>query len=308
MDLYMQIGVVFLVMTAFAALAYYFAAPAEQFTQGINETNQEIMDRLKEAEKLGISQFHNNTSAPGTSILPVIRDSKARKIAVLVQTKNQQGLVVNYGYQLRSPNNPTVQMSPYATSGVGSTNGTDFEKNFVTTVVDVFNTQASPSAVGSAPMQAPPKTYGQGAGGAMFGGPIATANDGSLSGLLPTGNAVPGITPSGQYFMAPHLMLADPKVPDASQAGSLGRTFSSTGLMYTDQVLKLDAPVNTNFSYAEAQGSLYRFDKNSSYYTTLITDSNSEIIGVYVEEHGVHPNAAVLGSAMLVNGTITQLY
>lgn len=303
MDLYIQVGVLLLFLAALSLFIYIYTAPAQQFTQKINETNQEINDRLATVEGLDVAPFMNNTNAPGTSIYPVIRDAKASKIAVLVQTKNQQGLVVNYGHQLRSANNPFVTMSPYGMAGVGANNGTDFEKNFVTTVKDVFMTDDSANTYssGMAAPSARQKTFGA---TAMFQGPVA----GLMGNLIPSGSPTPGAGISGSFWMAPHLMLADPSVPDASQAGGLGRTFSSTGFLYTDQVLKTDAPVNNNFSYADAQGSLYRFDQNSAYYTTLILDANNAVVGIYVEEHGVDPRGAVLGSAMLVNGTITQLY
>jgi len=301
MDLYIQVGVLLLMLAALSLFIYIYTAPAQQFTAKINETNQTINDRLETVEGLDVAPFMNNTSAPGTSIYPLIRDAEASKIAILVQTKNQQGLVVNYGYQLRSANNPFVSMSPYGYAGVGANNGTDFEKNFVTTVKDVFKTDEQPVAY-SASNQTPvtlAKTFGS---TAMFPSSISMAD------LLPQGSQAPGANVSGSYYMAPHLMFADPAVPDASKAGELGRTFSSTGFLYTDQILKTDAPVNNNFSYADARGSLYRFDQNSSYYTTLILDANSEIVGVYVEEHGVDPKGAALATAMLANGTITQLY
>ena len=303
MDLYIQVGVLLLFLAALSLFIYFYTAPAQQFSQKINDTNQEINDRLDTVKDLGLSPFMNNTSAPGTSIYPLIRDAKASKIAVLVQTKNQQGLVVNYGYQLRSVNNPFVTMSPYGMAGVGANGGTDFEKNFVTTVKDLFMTDATPITYSSG-MPAPLAVRRSFGSTAMFGSSVTNM----LPSLIPAGGQTPGANQTGSFYMAPHLMLADPTVPDASQAGALGRTFSSTGFLYTDQVLKLDAPVNNNFSYADAAGSLYRFDQASSYYTTIFVDGNGSVVGVYVEEHGVDPKAAVLGSAMLANGTITQLY
>lgn len=305
MDLYAQIGVVLIIMTALSALILVFTQPAQMFTQGIATQSQTIEDRLATASGLDLAPFKNNINAGGTSLYPLIRDAKANKIAVLVQTKNQQGLVVNYGVQLRSTNNPFVSMSPYGYAGIGGAGGTDFEKNFVTTVRDVFQTDASPQNYTSGMVQpaAISKTYGN---TAYFSGNMT--NSSYLANLLPAGSPTPGATQSGQFYMAPHLMLADPAVADASKATSMGRTFSSSGLLYTDQSLKLDAPINDNFSYADSQGSMYRFSKSSSYYTTLISNGTGEIVGVYVEEHGVDPRGAVLAGAMLVNGTITQVY
>ena len=297
MDLYIQVGVLLLFLAALALFIYIYTAPAQQFTASINETNQEINDRLKTVEELGVAPFLNNTNAEGTSIYPLIRDAEASKMAILVQTKNQQGLIVNYGYQLRSANNPTVKMSPYGRSGVGNAQGTDFEQNFVTTVKEVFGADQAGAKTGKN-VNSTSVSYGT---SAMITGNV-------MDKVLPATGNVPGITPSGKYFTAPHLMLADPNAGSVAKAKEVGRTFSSTGFFYTDQVLKTDAPVNSNFSYADAQGSLYRFDQNASYYSTLILDANGDVVGIYVEEHGVNPQAAVLGSAMLANGTITSLY
>ena len=308
MDLYIQVGVLLLFLAALSLFIYIYTAPAQQFTQKINETNQKINDRLVTVEGLDVAPFMNNVNTPGTSIYPIIRDAKAGKIAVLVQTKNQQGLVVNYGYQLRAANNPSVRISPYGYAGVGAAGGTDFEKNFVTTAKEVFASEATPTTVGNTLAQQTKVNFGRTAMIVDTAGASSTATATTLyNKLMPAGGSVPGTNQPGTFFTAPHIMFADPSIP-VNDAGALGRSFSSTGFMYTDQVLKTDAPINENFSYADNQGSLYRFDQNSSYYTTLILDANSDIVGIYVEEHGCDPRTAALASAMLANGTITQLY
>jgi hypothetical protein len=303
MDLYIQVGVLLCFLAALSLFIYIYTAPAQEFTQRINSTNQKVNARIDVVSGLDVAQFKNSTDTPGTAIYPLIRDAKANKIAVIVQTKNQQGLIVNYGNQLRSNNDAFVAMSPYGYAGVGGNTGTDFEKNFVSTVLDVFNTTATPVvyASGMAQPAATAKTFGS---SAMFAANVSTL----MSTLIPSGAQAPGYNQSGKFYMAPHLMLVDPSVPDASKAGALGRSFSSTGYLYTDQVLKTDAPVNDNFSYADAAGSLYKFNQSSAYYTTVILDATQNIVGIYVEEHGVDPKASVLGGTMLANGTITQLY
>ena len=304
MDLYIQVGVLLLFLAALSLFIYIYTAPAQQFTQKINETNQKINDRLVTVEGLDVAPFMNSVNTPGTSIYPIIRDAEAGKIAVLVQTKNQQGLIVNYGYQIRPANYTSVQMNPVGTAGVGNPKGTDFEKNFVTTAAEVFyargiSAAGTPVRFGSRAMvlgsQSRPSAtdYMQ---SKIYSGEIDTYPPGTLIEYGEQG-----------IFTAPHLMFGDPTVA-MDQAIKTGRTFSSTGFLYTDQVLKTDAPVNNNFSYADNQGSLYRFDQNASYYTTLIVDANDDIIGIYVEEHGCNPGTAALAGMMYANGTITQLY
>lgn len=313
MDLYIQIGVLLLFLAALSLFIYIYTAPAQQFTQKINETNQKINDRLETAEGMDLAPFMNNVSTPGTSIYPLIRDSKAGKIAILVQTKNSQGLIVNYGYQLRGANYDQVTMVPNGFSGVGSAQngGTDFEKNYVTSVDSVFGGIAAGTTgihkfgldafVSSVPMN--DVTAANGEMIKILNGVTQTPLS-AVAGYAPssaTGN------PEFQKASTPKLSFSDQTVI-VDDAKRTGRSFSSTGLIYTDNVLKMDAPVNDNFSYADNQGSLYRFNQNSSYYSTIIVNANGDIVGLYVEEHGVNPAGSVLAHQMLANGTITQLY
>ena len=292
MDLYIQVGVLLLFLAALALFIYIYTAPAQQFTAKINDTNQKINDRLETADGLDVAPFKNNISTPGTSIYPIIRDSRAGKLAILVQTENSQGLIVNYGYQLRAANDTTVNIKPYGFSGVG-TSGTDFERNFVTSVQSVFgggsNTDSKIDFTKSTGIELVD----------LKGGENLTPE----STTYPNGS----ISANPSTAISPKLMFSDPTVT-FYKAGQAGRTFASTGSMYTDQVLKMDMPVNDNYSYADNPGSLYRFDKNSSYYTTLILNANNEIIGLYVEEHGVQEKWAALAIMMKANGTITNLY
>lgn len=299
MDLYIQVGVLLLFLAALALFIYIYTAPAQQFTAKINDTNQKINDRLVTVEGMDVAPFMNSISTPGTTVYPIIRDARAGKIAILVQTKNSQGLVVNYGYQLRAANTASVKMHPYGNSGVGGAGGTDFEKNFVTGATDVFNGSVE---VASGATSLTPTARPFGFGGTKAGGAV-TLNAAATNAAADS-SALRNIT--GTPY-TPRVFFSDPTV-DYSSAQTNGRTFASTGFMYTDMVLKMDMPVNDNYSYADNQNSMYRFDKNSTYYSTIIVNANNEIVGLYIEEHGVNPTSAVLGQQMLANGTITQLY
>lgn len=295
MDLYIQIGVLLLFLAALALFIFVFTQPAQQFTQKINQENQKIQDRLATVEGMDLAPFMNNTNAPGTSIYPMIRDANAGKLAILIQTKNQQGLIVNYGTQLRPANTSSVLMKAPGTSGVGNVNGTDFEKNFVTYADAVFNQATGAQTVNNS-------------GNTFISSFTPKADPSNISKLLGVGPDYPqGSLLKTEAIDVPRLMFADPTV-SAEVAAENGRTFGSTGFMYTDQVIKKDMPINNNFSYADNQGSLYRFDQNASYYTTIILDANGEPVGIYVEEHGINPKSAALGQAMYANGTITALY
>lgn len=298
MDLYIQVGVLLLFLAALALFIYIYTAPAQQFTAKINDTNQKINDRLVTVEGMDVAPFMNSISTPGTTIYPIIRDARAGKVAILVQTKNSQGLVVNYGYQLRSANTDTVKMATYGFSGVGGT-GTDFEKNFVTTARELFTNDGTGGRT----------KFGPTAHAFAVTQPVTAAQSETIKNkLIPADAHPPGsISGTDADDGNPNIFFADPTVT-GSAAATNGRTFASTGFMYTDQVLKMDMPVNDNYSYADNPNSIYRFDKNSSYYSTLIVNANNEIVGIYIEEHGVNPSSSALGHMMLTNGTITQLY
>lgn len=284
MDLYIQVGVILLFLAALSLFIYVYTTPAQKFTAKISENNQTIDDRLLTAEGMDVAIFKNNISAKGSSIYPMIRDAKANKLAIFVQTKNSQGLIVNYGYQLRPANSNTVKMAAQGLAGVGAgeaaTKGTSFEQSFVTTADAFFNGTGTTTPVKAGAVDAKiDKTK------------IITnaKNDPASQGAFPTA-----------FFYDPNSSQAD--------AEKNGRTFGSTGLIYTNQVIKNDMPVNENFSYADNAGSVYRFDQNAAYYSTLIVNANNEVVGVYVEEHGVAMKNAGLAAMMYQNGTITELY
>lgn len=294
MDLYIQVGVILLFLAALSLFIYVYTTPAQKFTAKISENNQTIDDRLLTAEGMDVAIFKNNIDAKGSSIYPMIRDAKANKLAIFVQTKNSQGLVVNYGYQLRAANTNSVYMNPSGNSG--SISVTSFEKSFVTTAPALFNSGKPAGKEVGTPVS---HKFGSEAIGSTV------LNNDTLKKAVEQGSA---LQYGGNTPFTPRLFFADPNVPKFDDAEKNGRTFGSTGLIYTDMVIKNDMPVNENFSYADNQNSVYRFNQNSGYYTTLIVNANNEVVGIYVEEHGVNATTNALAQMMLANGTITQLY
>lgn len=288
MDLYIQIGVVFLFLTALAMFMYVYTEPVGTFMVGIDEVSEEIAKTLEDIKSKDVNEFYNNPNVSGVKVETLVKSASAKNLAVLVQTKNQQGLVVNYGYQIRSDEYSAEYMSTFGTTGTP----TEFERRYVSTVGDLFSGTGGSSPGGS-------KSYGASANISVGIDNITLRNSTSTS--MPLGSGANGV------YGVPHLMFAHPIQP-INTSMKEGNNYGSTGMLYTDQISKENLKQNNNFSYMDSPTSLYYLDRNGSYYTTLIINSNMEVIGVYVEEHGATNQHGVLGLGMLHHGVITSLY
>lgn len=291
MDLYFQAAAVCLAGAALAYLIYVMMTPAQMFAPMIEATNDKIQARLDNAVNLDISSFNNNTSVPGTAILPLIQDASTNELAVLIQTRAAKGLVVNYGPQLRSPQGKTLALGSFGHTGIGSES--EFEKQFVTTVANLFE---SP----------------QGTGGSAMGNAAYFSSDAATvypkladNATTPIGVSVATGLPSTND---PILNFWDPFVETYADAQLKGRTYSATGYLFTPDILRTNMPKNDNRSYALTGGNVYYINPGSSFYTTYILDSTQNIVGLYIEEHGCDTKAGILAEAMKACGYLTETF
>ena len=65
-------------------------------------------------------------------------------------------------------------------------------------------------------------------------------------------------------------------------------------------------PSNSNTSLASNQGSPFFLNQSSQFHTVFIVDQTGTVIGIYIEEHGVDPRAAILAGAMMCEGYINH--
>lgn len=309
MDLYIQIGILLLFLTALSLFIFIYTTPAQLFTAKVGTVTQTINDRTEISSNGQLNQFRANKNVSGVDVLNSIKNAKSNKIGVFVQTANQRSLVVNYGYQLRGANVGTINMEPYGWLGTGANNssdpGTNFEKSYVTTANAVFDGNDGRSA----PLAV--------RGGERYYSWIGDRSNQDAedlrmdlagkfvrNGFYPQGSLLDTST-NGNYSLkgkAPHLMFSDP-TRTGRDAVKLGRTYTLSGLLFTDQVLKLDAPINENISYAIDKNSYYYIDPSSKFMSTVVVDLNTEIVGIYFEEYTVDPQGGALYSMDFANGT-----
>lgn len=293
MDLYIQIGVIFLFLTALAAFMFVYTEPMDIFVSGIGEVSEEINKTLDDIKSKDVKEFYNNPNVSGVKVETLVKSATANGVAVLLHTKNQQGATVNYGYQLRSVEYGQNGMASYTTASGSST---PFEMKYVAPIKAVV---AGDGGTNNTPIGNPI------GGGSYYG----TGSIGNI--LLADGSNYPigaQIRNNGSTtYGVPHIMFAHPlyKVSE-SKANSL--TYFESGMLYTDQELKTNQPTNDNHSYLDAPTSLFYLDKNASFYSTLIVNANGEVVGIFIEEHGIPNNGSILADAMIKSGLISAKY
>lgn len=292
MDLYFQAAAVSLAGAAFAYLIYVMMTPAQMFAPVIEATNAKIQARLDMAVNLDISLFNNSISIPGTAILPLLQDADSNNLAVFVQTRAGKGLVTNYGPQLRSAADTTIELGTHGKTGI-TANASDFEKQFVIPIRALF----SPGAItASVPMG--DQSYFENTA-------AETYTKVTVDATAPIGMT---LSTGLQSAHDPVLTFWDPFLPTYVEAEKRGRTYSATGYLFTPSILRTNMPSNLNRSYALTQGNVYYVNPGSQFYTTYILDATQTVVGLYVEEHGCDAKAAILAEAMKANGYLTETF
>lgn len=97
MDLYIQIGLLFMLMTAFGAFAYIYGMPSSEFQRGASEEYTATANVLRENSGASLSQFHNKDNISGTQVLNLIKSAKSKGIFVLVGNRTSPHLFSGYG-------------------------------------------------------------------------------------------------------------------------------------------------------------------------------------------------------------------
>jgi hypothetical protein len=327
MDLKVQTVVVMLMMAALSFFIYVFMIPAQMVGAQLDETVAQLAARIENTVGATTAQFNNNTEIPGTAVRTLLADANANNLAIFVQTRAGQGLVVNYGPQLRNP--VTTMMTIAAGGSTRNANLTDFERNFVITAHDLF---AAERAAGNGIMSEPRANTGiqatiqdgwalpprqvmgtqsmnvQGQGGGNLEPILMGQPEGNNHALATYRNLV-GATAAnidGSLWSDPVLFFWDVTLPNANGAANMGRTFSNSGILYTPGIRRTNMPMNTNLSFAQQQGSPFFINPTSLFHTTFILDTTGSIIGIYVEEHGVDARTAFLAAAQQAEGFIAQ--
>jgi len=289
MDFYLQTGMLLLMMIALSFFIYVFMTPAQLFNNMFMQATDTLHARIEGTVNIDIQNFNNNVSVPGTAVMPILRDASANGLSLFVQTRAQRGLVVNYGVQLRGPGAQALAIEGFAHTGIGEVTG--FERNFVISVRDLFG-------------------EGNNAGNTAMGVDALFDTDAITVYRRITGdpaNTPFGIDP-GTFVPTndPVLTFWDPNSGNYNTASGRGRTYSTTGNLFTPQIRRTNMPTNENTSLASNQGSPFFINQGSMFHTTFVVDHTETVVGIYIEEHGVDERGAILAAAMVSEGYITH--
>ena len=290
MDFYLQTGKLLLMMIALSFFIYVFMTPAQLFNNMFMQATDTLHARIEGTVNIDIQNFNNNVSVPGTSVMPLLRDASANGLSLFVQTRAQRGLVVNYGVQLRGPQAQQLAITGFGHTGIGDITG--FERNFVIGVNHLFGVSGGDPAGSSMGVES------------MFN---ASALDIYSQITGPAANAAFGIDPATFVpTVDPVLTFWDPNSGTYDIASGRGRTYSTTGHLFTPQIRRTNMPTNENVSLAGNQGSPFFVNQSSMFHTTFIVDHTETVVGIYIEEHGVDERSAILAAAMVSEGYITH--
>lgn len=278
MDLYIKVGTIVVLLIGFLGLIYTLAAPVEPMIDKVDENNAVLKSKTEQSMMAYLDKFNAKVDVRGEEVWELIDMAKDKELAILVGTIPQQGLVVNYGYQLRGANHQSIFLDRFSSQ---DTLATEFEKMFVTTVRQVF-TPGIPSAI--QPTQIPRTEAGLDltSGDSSFITHTMSRNNPSYH---------PGRTGNLEVDEGtPHVYFADPR--DSSMSSHAKATgFTYDGYLVTDQQLKFNAPFNDNVTYAKTSTSYYYISPNDDYLTAIIKSTTGDIVGVYVEQKGMPSSA-----------------
>ncbi|MCL2577381.1 MAG: hypothetical protein FWE27_04945 [Defluviitaleaceae bacterium] len=326
MDLKVQTVVVMLMMAALSFFIYVFMIPAQMVGSQLDETVLELAARIENTVGATTAQFNNNTEIPGTAVRTLLNDASANNLSIFIQTRAGQGLVVNYGPQLRNP--VTNRLTIAAGGTTRNTKITDFERNFVITAHDLFAVNGATATRLPAPREDEMTIKRTIANDwnqpdRMVMGTQSMPIEGKtlqpiLVGLLASNNAVlayrsligandpNAASIDGSEWSDPVLFFWDVTLPSSTQAANMGKSYSNTGILYAPGVRRTNLPLNTNLSFAQQQGSPFFVNPTALFHSTFILDTTGAIIGIYLEEHAVDARVAYLAAAQQEEGFIAQ--
>jgi len=266
--------------------------------------NRQTEGRIQHLEGLDVERLSWNISIPGSDILNLIEGDGGQDFYIFVQTRGQNGRVVNYGRQLRQ----TGSQSLHIHSGVivPGTHNDEWVYHHVISARDLFgfniNNQlvsvATPGVAGERPI------FSQLAGNAQ--GISITTNPTGLARTAVTNVLFPG--PNNQDISVgsdPLLSFFCPMLTRTA-AHNQGRTFSSTGTLFTGPRAHQPDNINQNTARARVQDSLWYINGVAHFLSIAIVDPSGTLIGFYFEEQGVGIQTNFLAMAFEIGEPIIE--
>ena len=281
MDLYIQVGVILLLLTALSLFIFIYTSPAADLNNKSVEANETLGARLDSIDNLDIKKYEYPNVLSGDDVRELIKGSDAGKLAVFVHTVGQDGLVVNYGYQLRDFDDFNYNQKAFGVSGYTIS---EFERSYVTTIKQLFTNTGvigKNQAGVTAYIAHDPYVTSKSAGYHLQ--EKIEQKPAKLTAAMKGGE--------GYEVKGPLLLVQDP-IEVREKLGTNEIAESTMGVFYTEQVLSASIAVNTNSAHYGNVNSRYYINPESKFKTSIIKTSVDEVVGVFIEETGIpHSNA-----------------
>jgi hypothetical protein len=286
MDFKVDTVVILLFMILFGMIVSAVVTPLIMWAPYQDTLNHQTELRIRNLETLDVKRLSWNISIPGSDILNLIEGNGGTEYYIFVQTRGQNGRVVNYGRQLRQSGSQDLHIN----SGVLIPGALQDEWVFhhVISARDLFGfNQANQLVDTDNPgITIASRPHFSQVVGNPTGTPITTNLVGSARTAL-TNVIYPGL---GNQTIGvgsdPLLSFFDPQLTREA-AHRQGRTFSSMSVLFTGPRALQAGNINQDTVRARTQESLWYINGVAHFLSLAIVDPHGEIIGFYFEEQGV---------------------
>jgi len=304
MDFKSDTVVILIFMIVFGMVVMAVTVPLLLWTPYQTVLDRQTEGRILNLETLDVARLSWNISIPGSEILNLIEGDGGQDFYIFVQTRGQNGRVVNYGRQLRQ----TGSQSLHIHSGViiQETPNDEWVFHYVINARDLFGFNISNQLVntGNLGITGNRPHFNQLVGNAT-GVPITTDPVGSAR--IAIANVIHPSSDNQNIGVGsdPLLSFFDPMLTRAA-AHNQGRTFASTGTLFTGPRAPQTGNINQSTSRARVQDSLWYINGVAHFLSIAIVDPTGEIIGFYFEEQGVGTQTNFLAMAFELGEPIIE--
>jgi len=286
MDLKVDTGVLLVYMVVFGMVVMAVAIPLLLWRPYQEAFGRQTEGRIQGTQALDTERLRWNISIPGSDILNLIEGNGGSDFYIFVQTRGQNGRVVNYGRQLRQASSQDLHIN----SGVliPGTLADEWVFHYVIAARDLFGFDGANQLVntgnhGITTANRPHfnQVVGNPAGTPITVNPLGSARA-SVENIMHPGGGNQNIGVGSD----PLLSFFDPTL-SRDTAHLQGRTFASMGVLFTGPRALQVGNVNQNTARARVQESLWYINGVAHFLSIAIVNSHGEIIGFYFEEQGV---------------------
>lgn len=296
MDLYLQIGLLFVLAIAFSYYLSTFVEVGVESERILNQADTVVNRSIDKVKHQDLMRYDNNPSISGTDVYALINNARGYGIAVLVQTVQQKGAVINYGYRLSKGRDVSTKLIPVISNlDLGDAMQQSFNKEYAYRYDYLFLNSTSVSETNPNI-----EVGGNSAFRTIFSASDYSPSDGTLD-LERASNAINNVVRGNGNATSPRIYTYRNTEEDIDKPG---HHYLTTGSLYTDSVLQ--RKYNDSFGVVLNQDSDKYLDQNARYYSVFVRDSvTDELLAVYIEQHGVDIRSAYGAYLMLASKSIS---